>query len=299
MKGLINLTAMFALWSLAGIHSAYSLTTEVKALDTAAIDREIGRRGETSADVYKISFPRTDLKVLLQDSTVKAGFALGSWIAFKATGLGAAAHGDLALTEEEVGTVVRVLQEQGFQITAVHNHLIGEAPRLIYVHFWGHGEAGKLAHGLKEVLSKTKTPLEDKQEDASAEELGFNTEQIEAVLGKKGSIKNGVLQIAIPRSETITTEEVELPPGMGMATILKFQAAGGKSVMATGDFVLGKAEVHSVMKLLTERRVSITALHNHLVDSSPALFFLHFFVKDKPEKVAADLKAALNAMYTK
>src|SRR6266705_2228622 len=109
-------------------------------LDTATIEREIGKAGETQGDVYKISLPRTDLQVTVEGVLLRPGLALGSWIAFKLVGQGAVAHGDLVLGEDEVAPVVRELEEHGVRITALHNHIIHELPRVMFLHFWGQGE---------------------------------------------------------------------------------------------------------------------------------------------------------------
>ena len=270
------------------------------ALDTATIAREIGKAGETQGDVYKISLPRTDLQVTVEGVLLKPGLALGSWIAFKPVGQGAVAHGDLVLGEDEVAPVVRELEEHGVRITALHNHLIHELPRVMFLHFWGQGEAGKLAQHLKQALSKTKTPMgEAKKGEAPAEEVGFDPEQILATLGHKGTVKNGVLHVSVPRPETVTESGLELPPSMGTATAINVQGAGAGKVAATGDFVMTRDEVNRVAKALAENGIMMTALHNHLVHSTPDLYFMHFWANDSAEKVAKGLRIGLDAMKRK
>src|SRR5437867_12500232 len=110
-------------------------------LDVVAIDRAIGRSGTILGDVYKISFPRTDLNVTVEGVNVKAGFALGSWAAFKSSGTGAVVHGDLVLLGTELNPVISGLQQHNFEITAIHNHLINETPSVMYVDYWGQGSA--------------------------------------------------------------------------------------------------------------------------------------------------------------
>lgn len=270
------------------------------ALDTAMIAREIGKAGETQGDVYKISLPRTDLQVTVEGMLLKPGLALGSWIAFKAVGQGAVAHGDLVLGEAEVAPVVRELEEHGVQITALHNHLIHELPRVMFLHFWGQGEAVKLAQHFKKALSKTNTPMgEAKKGETPTEEVSFDAEQIQAMLGHKGMVKNGVLHVSVPRPETVTESGVELPPTMGTATAINVQGAGVGKVAATGDFVMTEDEVNSVTRALVGHGIQVTALHNHLVHSSPTLFFMHFWANESTEKVAKGLRAGLDAMKKK
>ena len=272
-------------------------------LDTTTIDRAIGRSGELKGEVYKISMPRTDLKVMVKDVTLKPGLALGSWMAFKEAGNEAVVDGDLVLTEDEVAPVFDKLRKEGIEVTALHNHLIGETPRVMFLHIAGKGDAARLASHIKDALALTKTPLGESARKpgevstkTGAEEAGFNAEQIQQMLGHKGTVKGGVLQVSVPRPEPITMEGVTLPPSMGMATALNFQQAGEGKVAATGDFVMTRDEVNAVTKALAEHGIMVTALHNHLVHGSPDLYFMHFWANDTIEKVAKGLKAGLDAM---
>jgi len=272
-------------------------------LDTTAIDKAIGKSGELKGEVYKISMPRTDLKVMVKDVTLKPGLALGSWVAFKEAGSEAVVDGDLVLTEDEVAPVFDKLRKEGIEVTALHNHLIGETPRVMFLHIAGKGDTARLASHIKDALALTKTPLGESARKpgevstkTGTEEAGFNAEQIQQVLGHKGTVKGGVLQVSVPRAEHITMEGVPLPPSMGMATALNFQQAGEGKVAATGDFVMTRDEVNAVTKALAEHGIMVTALHNHLVHGSPDLYFMHFWANDTVEKVAKGLKAGLDAM---
>jgi len=266
-------------------------------LDTAGIERAIGKAGEAKGDMYKVSLPRTDLQVTVDHVQVKPGFALGSWIAFKPAAHGAVAHGDLVLVEQEVPLVVQALEAYGIRMTALHNHLIGESPRVMFLHFWGEGNAAELAQYLRDALNKTKTPMTDaKKSETSVEPDGFDAEQIQAALGHKGTVKQGVLQVSVPRSKPVTESGVELPPSMGTATTINVQAAGADKVAATGDFVMTAEEVNRVAGTLTEHDIQITALHNHLLHAAPTLYFMHFWAHDAPSHVAQGLRAALDAM---
>jgi superfamily II DNA helicase RecQ len=274
------------------------------ALDTMVIEKAIGKAGELKDNVYKVSLPRKDLAVSVNGVKVKPGLALGSWVAFKDTGGQAVVDGDLVLTEDEVTPVFQKLRKEGIEVSALHNHLIGESPRVMFLHIAAKGDPAKLAAGIKAALSLTKTPIDEssgKPGEASAkigseEEAGFNVEQIQETLGHKGHIKGGVLQVSIPRSEHIKMEGVTLPPSMGMATALNFQATDDGKVAATGDFVLTRDEVDRVTKALAENGIAVTALHNHLVHGIPDLYFMHFWANDSAEKVAKGLRAGLDAM---
>jgi len=128
-------------------------------VDTTAIEKAIGKGGELKDNVYKISLPRTDLSVTVKGVKVKPGLALGSWVAFTEAGGQAVIDGDLVLTEDEVAPVFQKLRKEGIEVTALHNHLIGESPRVMFLHIAGKGEATQLAAQIKNALSLTKTPL--------------------------------------------------------------------------------------------------------------------------------------------
>jgi hypothetical protein len=280
----------------ATILSAQTAPPPPAGLDTAAIDRAIGKSGQAMAgDVYRVAFPRSDLAVTVGAVKVKAGFALGSWAAFKAAGSGAVAHGDLVLTDTEINPVISALQQHGFEITALHNHLINESPSVMYLHFWGQGDAAMLAQSVKDALSKTKTPMSAAPAPAptSGSIDDLPADRIQQVIGLKGTVSNGVLGLSQPRPETIQMMGVTLPPSMGMATAINFQSAGDGKVAATGDFVMLADEVNKVARALRQHDIAITALHNHMLHGSPELYFMHFWAVGEPAQVAAGLKEAL------
>jgi hypothetical protein len=265
-------------------------------LDVAAIDRAIGKSGQVMAgDVYRISFPRTDLSVSVGSVKVKAGFALGGWAAFKASGGNAVAHGDLVLTDSEVNAVISTLQQHNFEITALHNHLMNESPSVMYLHFWGQGNAATLAQALKDALSKTKTPMTGAPAPTGTTggSDDLPADRIQQAIGLKGTVTNGVLAVSQPRPETIQMMGVTLPPSMGMATSINFQSAGSGKVAATGDFVMAADEVNKVARALRQHDIAITALHNHLLHGTPDLYFMHFWGEGDANTVASGLKAAL------
>ncbi len=268
-------------------------------LDVVAIDRAMGKSGTILGDVYKISFPRTDLSVTVGGVKVKAGFALGSWAAFKSAGDGSAAgaivHGDLVLLDSELNAVISSLQQHDFQITAIHNHLINETPALMYMHYWGQGNAVTLAQSLKDALGHSKTPIAAAVAPAAAATPADDlpADVIQAAIGIKGTVSNGVLTVSQARPETIQMMGVTLPPSMGMATAINFQSAGSGKVAATGDFVMVADEVNTVARTLRQHDIEIAALHNHMLHGSPELYFMHFWAVGDAGTIASGLKAAL------
>jgi len=266
-------------------------------LDTAAIAQALGRQGQVQGSVYRVGFPRTDLSVSVHGIAIKPGLALGSWAAFMRAGSQAVIHGDLVLTEAEINPVISKLQDGGLQITALHNHLIEETPHVMYLHYWGQGAEAALARTLRSALETTKTPLAaPAAAPATAAAPGFDVDTIQKTLGKTGTVTGGVLGLSWPRPEKITMMGIDLPPQMGMATSINFQAAGNGKVAATGDFVMIDTEVNPVAKALRSHGIAIAALHNHMLHGTPTLYFMHFWAEDSAANVAAGLKAAVDLL---
>jgi hypothetical protein len=269
------------------------------ALNTAAIDQALGMPGQMQGDVYRVGLPRTDLKVTVHGIAIKPGLALGSWAAFRRAGGQVVVHGDLVLTEAEINPLISKLQEGGLQITALHNHLIDETPHLMYLHYWGQGAEATLAGALHAALMTTKTPLTPAPAPAAGAaqpDAGFDTDAMQKVLGKTGTVRGGVLAISVPRPEKIMMMGVELTPAMGMATAINVQSAGNGKVVATGDFVMIDDEINPIAKALRSHGIAIAALHSHMLHGMPVLQFMHFWAEDTPENVGAGLKAALDLL---
>jgi hypothetical protein len=269
-----------------------------------AVDKAFGVPGKDQpGEVRRYGWPRTDLHVVLGGIPVEPALALGGWAAFKKTGTGqdAVTMGDLVLLGPEVNPVVGALQAGGFEILAIHNHLIDEIPRVVYLHFHGMGDAAALAKTLKAALEKTKTPLAPPAGKAPAkptpaQEKTF--QKIQDLLGRKGNMAGTVLQFGVPRSEPIQDGGMEVPPSMGMANAINIETVANR-VATTGDFVLIADEVNPVIKELQAHGIRVTALHSHMLRESPRLFFLHFWGVDTPEKIAEGIKAALAKIATR
>jgi len=260
----------------------------------AAVDAVFGQPGKDQAgDVHKFSWPRTDLSVRIGDVPIEPVLALGSWGAFHRMGTGAEVMGDLVLLGPEVSRVVRALEAGGFEILAIHNHLIDETPRVMYVHYHGKGEPAALARTLNGALGRSQTPLAVGPTPAKpTPEQEKTFEAVQDLVGRKGNMAGRVLQLSIPRAEPIIDDGMDVPPSMGMAIAINFQTVGAR-VATTGDFVLVANEVNQVISELHTHGLEVTALHSHMLRETPRLFFLHFWGVDTPEKIAGGIKAAL------
>jgi len=270
--------------------------TAASAGDWKQVVDAMGRPGQAQpGDVIRFGMPRKDLHVVLDGVEIKAGLALGSWAAFKRHGSEAMVMGDLVLTEDEVEPVMMKLQEGGIQESALHNHLLGESPHVMYMHIASHGNPVQMAMAIREALALTKTPAPDASPSPQTSgELGFDQKQIEQIIGHSGKVNGGILQIGVPRAETITDSGMTVPPSMGVATALNFQPTGGGKAAITGDFVLLGSEVNLVIKALRQNGIGVTAIHSHMLMEEPRLFFMHFWANDDAVKLAKGLRAALD-----
>ena len=268
--------------------------------DWAAVEKALGRSGQAQPDgAMKFGMPRKDLKVTVDGLEVKAGLALGSWVAFSKPQGDAMLMGDLVLTEDEVGPVMEKLESSGVQITALHNHVLHESPRIMYMHINAHGDPVKLAGAVHDAVALTKTPGPDSAPAPAAQDIGINTSQIEEALGHKGKVNGGIFQVSVPRAEQITHGGMPVPASMGLATALNFQPAGNGKAAITGDFVLLGKEVNPVIQALRSNGIQVTALHSHMLDEQPRLFFMHFWANDDAVKLAKGLRAALDQTNSK
>jgi uncharacterized protein DUF1259 len=256
-------------------------------------DATMGRPGQDQPDgTHKYALPRGDMSVTVNGVQVKPGLALGSWVAFKHHGKMDVVMGDLVLAEDEVGPVMQELESSGIEVTALHNHILGETPRVMYMHIHGMGTAASLSKAIHSAIAKTKTP--EPKPPAQAGDLGIDTKQIDQILGHAGKNNGGIYQVSVPRAEHIMGGGMAIPNSMGVATALNFQPTGGGKAAITGDFVLLGKEVNPVIKALTSNGIAVTAVHSHMLDEQPRVFFMHFWANDDAVKLAQGLRAALD-----
>src|SRR5258707_904844 len=224
---------------------------------------------------------------------------MGAWIlnSFKKNGENGNVNGQLVVTEDEVTPVMTKLQEGGVDQTALHNHVLHESPRVMYMHIGATGDAVKIAKALHDALALSKTPFSAPAAGGDPnQDIGIDTKQLDQILGQAGKGNGGVYQFGVPRNETINDNGMAVPPSMGLATAINFQPTGGGKAAITGDFVLIAAEVNPVIRALRENGIEVTALHSHMLTESPRLFFMHFWANDDAQKLARGLRSALDKM---
>jgi uncharacterized protein DUF1259 len=265
-------------------------------IDWQKVDDTFGRKAAVSGDAHRYGFPRTDLTVTLDGVTIKPALALGGWVAFKPAHGGAMVMGDLVLLESEVNPVMLKLIEGGLEITAVHNHLLRASPPTFYMHVGGHGDPAKMAAVIRDALGASKTPLAAPAAASPPPAIDLDTAQLDQIIGAKGQANGGVYQLGVPRRDPVTEGGMTIAPAgpMGVATAINFQPTGGGKAAITGDFVLVGSEVNPVINALRANGIEVTAVHSHMLDEQPRLYFLHFWANDDAVKLAKGLRAALD-----
>jgi biotin operon repressor len=265
------------------------------------VGQALGKEGSLQpGEVYRVALPRSDLKVTLDGVALKPGFALGGWLGFQALNDQGMVMGDLVLTEAEIAPVMKKFEDQGIEITALHNHLLRAQPMTLYMHVLGFGDPVKLATALHAGLALSKTPLQASPPPlAAAPPIDFDTAAVDQAMGRKGKNNGGIYQFSIPRAQPVKEAGMDIPDAMGSAIGINFQPTGRGKAAITGDFVLIASEVNPVIKALQQSGIEVTALHSHMLDEQPRLLFMHFWAHDDAQKLAKGLRAALDKIDAK
>ena len=301
------LATLFALVACSAPQNQSTPTTDQQAAatDWKQVEQALGKAGSMQpGDVYKVGLPRTDLQVTVGGVQVKAPLALGSWLAFKKVGDMTMVMGDLVLTEDEVTPVLTKLEEGGVEISALHNHVLHESPRIMYMHIHATGDATKIAKSIHDALALSKTPFAAPPSAQQPQDVGLDTKQIDQIMGQTGKANGVVFQYSVARADDVMDTAMNasgtaIPPAMGVAQAINFQSTGGGKAAITGDFVLLAGEVNPVIKALRDNGIEVTALHSHMLTDSPHLFFMHFWANDDALKLARGLRAALDKTNSK
>jgi hypothetical protein len=291
-------SSFFVVSALFSPNTRMSITPSAHAqeIDWQKVDEVFGRKPAMTGDVRRYGFPRSDLNVTLDGVTIKPALALGGWVAFKPMHGGAMVMGDLVLQEAEINPVMLKLIEGGLEITAVHNHLLRASPATFYMHVGGHGDPVKMAAAIRGALEVSKTPLASPGTAAPAPAVELDTAALDQLVGVKGQANGGVYQFAVPRRDPIAEGGMQIVPAgpMGLATAINFQPTGNGKAAITGDFVLTAEEVNPVIRALRTNGIDVTAVHSHMLDEQPRLFFLHFWANDDTLKLGRGVRAALD-----
>ncbi len=264
------------------------------ATDWKPVADTLGRTGTlTNGTVYRVSLPRTDLKVTSYGVTIKPGLSLGGYASFVRYRDATMLMGDLVVTETELPKVTDALQAAGLEQTALHKHLLEQSPPIWWTHVHGMGDPTVLARGLKSALAATAIP--PAKPPGAQPPVELDTRGIDAALGRHGTADGGIYKFSIARREQIEAANYVLPPALGITTGINFQPLGRNQAAINGDFVLRAEEVQKVIQALRKGGIAVVELHNHTLDEQPRLFYLHFWATGDGVTLAKALRPALDA----
>lgn len=259
-----------------------------------SVGRILRTSGTATGGYYRYGWPRRDITLRIGDVTVAPAVALGAWAGFSGDPADATMMGDLVLTSGELKPVLAELARQRIGVTAVHNHLVGEEPRITYVHFHGQGDALDLATRLDRVLALTGAPRPVTM--ALPQPVTIDTALVFGTLGLAGRAQGAVAQIStILVPGTVTMHGRPVTPALGYGTPINIQAVGPNRAVAAGDFAVLAAKLAPVLEALTAHGITATAVHSHLVDEEPTIYYMHFWADGPLPDVLRGLRAALDA----
>jgi hypothetical protein len=267
------------------------------AVDTVTIERIMGLKGKSNKGEYKITIPQNDLSVMVDGFKIIPAMGLSTWIAFTPSKNGVMFMGDIVITETDLKAVQAEIIHQGLTSTAIHNHFVRNHPNIIYMHIGGSGRTAMMAQKAKAVLDKvTAVRGGDPSKGTASSEAVLNTidtKKLDEILGAKGEMAKGVFKHIIGRPDVKLMEHgIPVSTFLGFNTWAAWQGTPERAAVA-GDFTMLENEVEAVLKALIENGIEVVALHNHMVQEQPRIFFLHYWGIGNAEKLARGLRAAL------
>jgi hypothetical protein len=276
------------------------LLAQAANLDTAAIERATGLKGQLIADenVFKVTKPRTDVKIQVDQWMMPPFMGLGSWAAFTPAHGGVMMMGDTVVFEDEVNPAMSAAFEAGLDVTALHNHFFFDQPKVYFMHIGGMGEASRLAAGVKKVYDKiaeirAANPVPGRAFTGNiASPSSISVAPLEAALGVKGQANQGMFKIVIGRPATM--HGVSVGKEMGINTWAAFGGSDDAAVV-DGDFAMLENELQPVLRAMRKEGINIVAIHQHMSHEQPRYLFLHYWGKGKAVDLAHSLKRVLDA----
>ena len=273
---------------------AFPTLATTAEIDWKKVDAALGKTAAVSGEVHRYGIPRSDLHVTLDGVAIKPALALGGWVAFAPMHGEAIVMGDLVLLESEITPVMTKLLDGGLDITAVHNHILRASPATFYMHVGGHGDPEKMAAVIRSALSGSSTPFDAPATTAGpAPAVDLDTAKLDEIMGVKGTASGGVYQFAVPRREPAMESGMQVNTPLGGANAINFQPTGNGKAAITGDFLVTGNEVNPLIRALRAGDIEVTAIHSHMLDEQPRMFFIHFWANDDAQKLARNVRTAL------
>jgi hypothetical protein len=295
MKRFLTIYAALLL-SFASVALAQDIPTEYQQVLTT-----LGKQGDYKASVLKVNIPRNDVSVTVANVKTPTPFGFGGWVAMtKGTGGMDVMMGDLVLTQDEVNPVMSALLDNGVEVSALHNHFLWDEPRMFYMHVHGHGKPADLARQLKPALDligkSTPRPTSASAAPAAAPATTIDTAKLALIVGTQGEQTGAVYKITIGRDDLKLMEMgAPINARMGLNTWAAFVGTNENAAVA-GDVAMLANEVTPVLKALRKNGLDVVAIHHHMTDTRPTMYFLHYWGTGPAEKLATGFKAALSEL---
>ncbi|HEU5237948.1 MAG TPA: DUF1259 domain-containing protein [Pyrinomonadaceae bacterium] len=267
-------------------------------LDTAEIDRLTRLKGKFNEKegVYKVTFPRNDVKVVVDGWTMPPFMGLGTWAAFTSTQNGAMVMGDTVLFEDEVNAAMSAALDNGLNVTALHNHFFFDQPKVYFMHIEGEGGVDQLAGAVRKVYDKIKEvraasaqPKESFGANALPDKNSISADPLNQIFAMKGEENNGMVKFSIGRPATM--HGVKIDNTMGVNTWAAFAGSDDNAVV-DGDFAVTEDELQAVLKSLVKQKISIVAIHQHMTHEQPRMMFFHYWGRGRAKELAENIKSA-------
>lgn len=259
------------------------------------IQRVFGQRGSAEGSYFRVELPRTDLHVRIGRDALSPRFEFTSYAGFMPAGNGrVAAMGEVILSADEVPAVLAEAHRRGVHVSALHNHLLGETPRIVYVHVFAEGPTESVARSLRAVFAAGGTPMRAPEEERSR----VSWSAIDAILGRHEEAEGDVAEYVFPRRERLAVHGMAVPSTgvLETASEVVFEQLGGGRVANTGELFVLPAEVDPVVQELDAHGLHVTAVHNHMVDDTPRMYWVHWYATGDGPALARGVEAALAHM---
>jgi len=266
--------------------------------NTARIDELTGLKGKMNEKegVYKVTFPRSEVKVVVDGWTMPPFMGLGTWAAFTATKDGAMVMGDTVLFEDEVNAAMTAALDNGLNVTALHNHFFFDKPKVFFMHIEGEGSVDQLANAVrkvydavKKVRSENSQPKDSFGGSALPDKNSISAEPLNKIFGAQGDAKDGMVKFTFGRPATM--HGVKIDNTMGVNTWAAFAGADDNAVV-DGDFAVTEDELQAVLKSLVKQKIYIVAIHQHMTHEQPRIMFFHYWGRGRAKELAENVKSA-------
>jgi len=270
------------------------------SLPTDRIESATGLKGALTGDVFRVTSPRNDVPVLVDGWKVPPFMGLTSWAAFEPAKMaGTMVMGDFVLFPDEVSAAMKAALTHGLEVTALHNHFFFDDPHVYFMHIGGEGDAATLAGGVRALLDAVKAVRATSPQPQKTFGLGdlpaenrITAAEVERILGAKVQTNSGMVKATIGRTVAMGMDGTAADADMGVNTWAAFAGTDDNAVV-DGDFAATAAEMQAVLKSLTSSGINVVAIHTHMADETPHLFFMHYWGRGKAADLATSLKKAL------